>query len=123
MINGKTTPLLEEVIRLCPNVFAIIDSEKKSESDSVASDRVEFAANCAQLKINCLITQKRATENYLSESSVNEAFGGRFAPLGDYDRPGTENSFWGKSENWRAAQVMTNDELVKTDLGKFLAAL
>jgi len=123
MINGKTTPLLAEIVRMCPDVSAIVDSEKKSPNDPIAKDRIEFSNNCAQLKIKCLVTQKRATENYLSARCLNEVFGDPFVALGDYGLPTAENTFWGKSENWRAAQNMTVEELEMTDIGKFLREL
>jgi hypothetical protein len=63
----------------------------------------------------------RATENYFTDRAVDEAFRGRYRALAPYEKPGA--NCWGKSDNWRVAQVMRKDELDSTDLGAFLSQL
>lgn len=126
MIHGKAAPHLEEVVRLCNasnSVFAVIDSERKSPEQSLSKERAEFAQNCESLGIKCLVTEKRATENYLTDRCVKAVFGQEYMALDDYSVPNSSSTFWGKSENWRAAKEMTRDELDGTDLGQFLATL
>jgi ABC-type cobalamin/Fe3+-siderophores transport system ATPase subunit len=123
MANGVVGPELSEILRLTSNVAAIVDSERKSATDQPIQARRDFAAVCASLKINCCITERRAIENYLSESAIAQAFGGRCKPLGPYAAPGESGVFWGKGESWRAAKLMTRTELDATDIGQFLAAL
>lgn len=118
MINAKSTANLAEVTRLCPSVFAVIDSEKKTEATLIAKDRQGFENNCKSLGIRCLITERTATENYLNDWAVKAAYGGSYSGLEKYGLPLT--NFWGKSENWRAAAQMTRDEWDATDVGAFI---
>ena len=123
MINGKTTHLLEEVLRLCPNVFAVIDSEKKSREEKLGAGRRAFQENCLALNINLLILGRRATENYLTDRCVKQEFGDAYTALGDFGATSDVPKFWGKTENWRAARKLTREELDQTDIGEFLSAL
>jgi len=123
MIHGGTSSQLEEVVRLCNTVFAIIDSERKSFDNPLDKGRLDFMNNCKKIGINCLVTERRATENYFTEKCVKQAFGSKYTALGDYGTFDASHQSWGKTENWRGAQEMTCDELNQTDLGKFLSKL
>lgn len=123
MANGVVGAELSEILRLGSRVAAIVDSERKSATDQPMKSRRDFAAICVPLKISCCVTERRAIENYLSESAIAQAFGGRCKPLGPYGAPGESGVFWGKGESWRAAKLMTRKELDATDVGQFLETL
>ena len=46
-----------------------------------------------------------------------------YRALTDYERLKDVSPAWSKMENWRIAREMTKDELLTTDVGKFLASL
>lgn len=119
LINGKTAPQLQEIMRFGSLVFAVVDSEKNSADAAITRERREFADNCAALGIRCLVVERRATENYLPDRAVRAAFGSSSAALQPFEAAVP----WGKSENWRAAREMTKEDLADTDLGGFLAAI
>ncbi len=123
MINGSSASQLEEIVRLGGKVFAIVDSEKKAANEQPSKGHIEFAKICQQLKINCHITERRATENYFTKKSLDSTFGEKYAELGQYETPSAAKPFWGKSENWRCAKELSLEELNATDLGKFLSTL
>jgi len=74
--------------------------------------------------INCHVLARRATENYLTDRAIKELYGNTFNALDAYELPSKEeNKFWGKTENWRIAQLMTRDEFEETDLGQFIKTI
>ena len=121
MINGTTAHLLAEVRRLCDRVFAVIDSEREAIDAHLAVDRAAFVQNCKSLDIKCHVTERRAVENYLTDRCIRDAFGMDYSALQPYMHSSAAS--WGKGESWRAARLLTPEELQTTDLGEFLAAL
>ena len=125
MANGNTADELAEVVRLAGadgKIAALVDSERDAADGEAIKARRGFAAICEQFKIAYCVTQRRALENYITQNALNEAFGaGKYSALNPYDRP--SNPFWGKGETWRAAKVMTREELADTDVGQFLEKL
>ena len=123
MVNRSTEHELSEIRRLGSKVFAIVDSERVSADAKPSKARTAFAKVCAGLSIPCCVTERRATENYLTQKAVDEAFGARYRALDAYEKPSSAGTFWGKSENWRIALAMSKAELDSTDLGVFLSNL
>ena len=123
MINGKIGTELAEILRFGCDVFAIVDSERESATAKPLKSRTDFAELCNKLGIQCCVTERRATENYLSQRALNAAFRGTHLELGPFDEPGSNGEFWGKSENWRVAQAVSKDELDGTDVGRFLESI
>lgn len=62
-------------------------------------------------------------EHYLSDRAVKLAFGPTYRALAEFEDRSAVNPVWGKPDSWRAAREMTKEELLKTDVGAFLAAL
>ena len=118
LINGNVGHELGEITRLCPRVFAIIDSERSSKASDLAKDRREFLKICAELKIVGMATQRTAIENYFTDRAVKVSRGSQFSSLGQFDKPSSIP--WGKATNWLIAREMSSDELMGTDLGQFL---
>lgn len=118
LINGNVGQELGEVIRMCPRVFAIIDSERVSETDSIPKDRREFLKICEGLKIAAIATERPATENYFSDRAVKSAVGQGFAALDPFGKQASPP--WGKARNWLIAREVQKGELDSTDIGKFL---
>ena len=69
------------------------------------------------------VTDLRAIENYLAESAVQAVKGAKYRALEPYERLADVTPVWGKHENWKIARKMTKDELMQTDVGKFLVTL
>lgn len=99
---------------------ALIDSERNGESDVLGPDQAGFADACARVGIACHVLDRRAIENYFTDSAVKAVFGKEFGALGHYGRtpPG-----WRKQDNWRIASKMPKATLARTDLGEFLLKL
>ena len=114
---------LAELQRIAPDVLAMIDSEKTSADRPLKTDRAGFVAACKDLHIPCLVTERRALENYLSDRAVKKLKGSKYRALGPFESLKEMNPHWEKTDNWLIAQEMVADELADTDLGKFLAQL
>jgi ABC-type cobalamin/Fe3+-siderophores transport system ATPase subunit len=123
MVNGKVTEELSEIVRLGSRILAIVDSERQGSDHPPIKARSDFAGICESLSISCHVTERRAIENYLSGRALKSAFGQLYDALGPFDKPGVTGPFWGKGESWKAARLMTKDEVESTDLGAFLTEL
>ena len=114
---------LEELSRLAPQVFALVDSERDSENDPVPKNRQQFLDTCAAASIDCHILSRRALENYLDQAIAGEVLRpAKAEPFGHFDKPPASWS-WSKEKNWRVAERMPRSSLDDTDLGDFLARL
>jgi hypothetical protein len=123
-INRRTGPVqLEEVLRITPQVRVLIDSERTAPEDALSPDRAAFVDSCKALGIPVHVLERRATENYLSERAIQFVKGSEFRALAPFQPFNKHPNRWGKAENWRIAAEMTKEEILDTDLGKFLAAL
>jgi energy-coupling factor transporter ATP-binding protein EcfA2 len=123
MISGKSAAALEELKRITPNLFALIDSERSRAEDTLCADRETFRTACAAANIRCHVLDRRATENYLSESAIQRIKGPKYRALGHYEKLESLPLGWGKGENWRIAREMSLDDLAGTDLRGFLDSL
>lgn len=123
MISEKAMDELEEIKRISENVYAIVDSEKSSEKEPLGREIEGFARICSDLKIPCLVLEKRATEHYLVGRAVQVVKGAGYRELLPYEKRETVIPVWPKEENWKIAREMRLEEFAQTDLGKFLAAI
>jgi hypothetical protein len=124
MVNGAIAHELAEVRRLCDRAYALVDSERACAEKQPIRARQQFYEICRELNIECCVTERRAIENYIPQRALDQKWGaGRFTELGPYGTPTEDGKFWGKGESWKAAAVMTKDELDKTDIGKLLDLL
>lgn len=120
LINGKVAQELGEIKRLSGDIAVIIDSEKRSHEEDLAKDREVFEQNCKELGFKTLVTQRRATENYLSELAIQKVKGSKYKALGEFQKLNEADFPWSKSENWKIAREMELIELEGTDLLEFL---
>lgn len=123
MINAHSAGELAEVARISPKVIAIIDSERTSADAALAADRQAFVEQCRSLGIDILVLERRATENYFTDTAVKRALGDAYAALEPYQALKEAEQPWAKRDNWRIARESERTELEQTDLGRFLAAL
>src|SRR5262249_16893860 len=84
MITRGRDAELAELRCLSNSSFALIDSERTDASLAVASDRLAFAEGCRGLGIQCLVTQRRALENYFSARAISSALGASHQALTEY---------------------------------------
>jgi predicted ATPase len=122
-INSRSEHELSELKRITPDLFALIDSEKASATAPLHQDREGFRATCRKLGIDCHVLDYRALENYLTESAIQRVKGDKYRQLGAYESLKSANPGWAKQENWRIAGEMSWDDIMDTDLGKFLERL
>jgi hypothetical protein len=120
LINRYSREELQEVTRICPHTFAVIDSERQQAGVPIEAGREIFIQNCQDLQIDCLVLQYRAIENYLSERAIKTVQGAGYRALTPFEgRQGV--NLWPKTENWKIARAMERAEMEATDLGQFLA--
>lgn len=125
LINASRAPaeLVELKGRLTENVYALIDSERVSEAAPVNDSVRGFADACKDAGVTCLVTQRRAIENYFPEHAVQSVKGPKYRALEQYEKLKEVTPAWGKPENVLIAREMTQADLEGTDLGEFLTSL
>jgi hypothetical protein len=122
-INANPEPQLRELMRITPNITALIDSER-AEGEDAARERIAFQQTCKSLGMECHILERRAIENYFPERAIQAVKSDSYRALGAHEKREDVQPHWGKSENWRIAAEMSNEELVETgDLHEFLSRL
>ena len=120
LARGDVESELYEVKRLTSKVFAVVDSERAGPGATPAPERLAFEAACKRAGIPVLLTERRATENYLTDRAIKEVFGPEQKGFGQFESRRDAKPKWRKDENWRPASRMTWAELANTDLGRFL---
>lgn len=120
MINGHRDDELLEIARICPDVYAIIDSEKPSPHSLLSSERQGFLKSCQKAGIVCHVLERRSLENYLTRPAIQKILGKGFQELGHYDDVKRRYGHWPKSDNWKIVREMAAKEYESSDLGKFL---
>ena len=65
------------------------------------------------------VLDRRALENYFTDTAVKAVLGPGVSALAPYDKPVKS---W-KADNWRIAQGMAKADIETTDLGQFIEAL
>jgi ABC-type Mn2+/Zn2+ transport system ATPase subunit len=123
LINATAYQQLEELKRLTNKITVLIDSERASEHEPLSKDRQEFVNACTQAGILCHVLQRRAIENYLTDSAIKKVKSEKYRALTPYERLREIEPAWSKEENWRIAREMKIGELDGTDLGEFLKSL
>lgn len=119
LIRGGVQQELHELTRISNNVAVLIDSERESQGAELAADRRAFISDCQALGFKTHVTELRAFENYLCDRAIKAEKGNSYQALSSYGN----DLKWAKSDNWRIARHMTNDEVLVTDIGKFLQTL
>jgi ABC-type ATPase involved in cell division len=114
---------LQDLKRLTPKVYAIIDSEKEHESQPLGDQRAAFVSACEKVQIKVKVLNRRATENYFPTHAVQEVLGTGFKGLEPYERLKDCAKPWSKGDNYRIAQRVSKQQLESTDLGAFLLTL
>jgi ABC-type cobalamin/Fe3+-siderophores transport system ATPase subunit len=120
IIKANAEEELAELGRLSDNVAVIIDSEREHKEAPLSTARQKFLEACNALGFRGMATERRAFENYLTDRAVKEQKGHSFRALEPYESLAEVKPNWKKNENWRIASVMTKEELLHSDLGKFL---
>lgn len=123
MICGGREAELDEIRRITPHISALIDSDWEAAGQPLANDRKAFVESCRSLNIPCHVTDRRATENYFTESAVKTVKGAKCRPLGNDERLSDLQYGWAKADNWLIAAEMTADEWFANDIGRFLKSL
>ena len=123
LINGDREQELAELKRITGRVSALIDSERATQGDNLSAARRAFLEACNKLDINAQALDRRALENYFPDHAVRREYGEKYRALGHFERIEDLERGWPKSQNWRIVRHMSRDELLATDLGKFLDSL
>ena len=121
LARGNVEHELAEFQRLAKNIVAIVDSEKIELDGQPSPSRLAFEETCKKLGYRVLLTERRATENYLTEAAIKSSLGEKYCALGHYEKIQVKKEHnWSKADNWRIASKMSWEDIADTDLGKFL---
>lgn len=120
LATGGRADELSELKRLTNEVFALVDSERKNAGGEPSERRKQFAGVCEQLGIDVCVTDRRAIENYFTDTAVKAVYGDTYAALGPYELLKDSSNPWAKSGSWKIARHMLLTDLADTDLGQFL---
>ena len=123
MARGGVETELAEFRRVHSNIYAVVDSERPGEGQPADANRQAFQKACAELGYKALLTERRATENYFSDSAIKATLGEKYRALQPYELLRNAQPSWAKHDNWRIAQAMTRAEIDATDIGQFLAGI
>jgi hypothetical protein len=114
---------LDELLKVIPanQLLFIIDSERDAVGARLAPEREAFSLECERRAIRCLLTERRALENYLTDIALKKIKGEEHRALAPYERlDRAARDLWSKAENGLIAAEMTLDDILATDLGLFL---
>jgi hypothetical protein len=107
-----------ELTNLNPRSLVVIDSEKNSAADAVDPRRLEFAEKCRLSGLDCRITERRTTENYLPPAAIRAVYGSCPDPLDPFcNVPQTIQQF-AKARNAELAQQLDWHGIATTDIGR-----
>lgn len=120
LANKERALELEEIRRVHPDVYALVDSERDAAGGLPSESRRDFEKICNDLKIPVHLTDRRALDNYLTDRAVKAVKGPGFSALTEFAKLRDMPNGWGKSENWKIARAMTWSEIESTDVGQFL---
>ncbi len=98
LINEQAETQLLELLRITPQVYALIDSEREAADAPLEAGRAGFARACERADVPCHILQRRAMENYFPESAVQRVKGPKHRALEPYQKLSECSPHWGKSE-------------------------
>jgi hypothetical protein len=121
LIRSTSDVELAELKRISSHVSVLFDSERTARDANPAEGREAFGAICERLGFRWCMTERRALENYLADQAVKAEKGPKYSALTHFELLKDHNPGWGKAESWRIARRMTKDELLETEVGKFLA--
>lgn len=118
---------LSEYKRLGAQSYSIIlDSEFENEESVLNKQQNGFKNICESLGFKVLFTDGRATENYISQNSLDTFFGknnkmalSKFESFNNLPKA----KKWGKVENWKLFNLMDIEDLDKTKLYDFFLEL
>jgi hypothetical protein len=123
VICGGREQELGELKRLTNRVSILIDSERGAAGEALSPARTAFAASCTKLQIRIHVTERRGTENYLTDAAIKKQIGAGYRALLPYEDFKAMTPRWGKGENWKIAQHMDRGDLMATDIGPWLEQL
>lgn len=119
MITSRRDDELKEIKRICPHVYAMIDSEKTHEEEALAPSRIGFLRSCMKAGIHCHILKRRMFESYFSDRAIKKILGKPFHEIGDYEDLRQFSVNWPKADNWKIVREMRWDEFQGSDLASF----
>jgi hypothetical protein len=85
LISKSSGEELRDICRISKNIHVVIDSERKAQGETLATNRQEFQSLCKSLNIECLVLQRRAIENYFTDEAIKTAKGSGYRALEPYE--------------------------------------
>lgn len=117
-ISSDGVEAIKQVLQVHPKVVVVIDSEKSAPDAEVEKKRAKFKTDCDIAGIPCLLSEKRATENYFTDRAIKAAHGANAVALGAFEKLADHG--WGKRDGLKIASAMNRDEIECTDIMQFI---
>lgn len=95
-VDEKDQDELINILNINPRCCVVLDSDKKSKSDSISERKLKFKKLCDDHDIRCLFTRGRAVENYITVNSLTRIFGE--SPIIPEDQIGIYDDFFQRKE-------------------------
>jgi hypothetical protein len=108
-----------ELNKLGRTVAVIMDSERAAEGAPMETSRAKIQKKCADVGIPCLLTERRATENYFSAGALAAVYG-EGKSIGSFAKPNVDIPQFTKQRNDEVAARMVWTEIESTDVGRAL---
>jgi hypothetical protein len=108
---------------LHPKIWAILDSERRGLGKDPEESRKMIKARFEAAGIRCLLTERRATEHYLTTRALSVVYGkapDEVDPFGDPNLVRRGVVQFDKRRNGEVARAMEWSEIEKTDVGTYL---
>ncbi len=116
-VKSKIIDELSELNRFNTEVFVIFDSEKTSENAQLKPEFEIFHQVCEELGFNVFATDYHSTENYISQSAINNILNSGIQKLDKFEK--FENQ-WKKEQNWLMFRDMELVDFEETELNNFI---
>lgn len=110
-----------ELNKLGRAVAVIMDSERTKAGNPIEPSRAKIQNKCDDAGIPCLLTERRATENYFSDSALAGVYGSG-VKIGAYEKPNDVVAHFHKQRNDEVVAQMVWADIDNTDVGRAIHA-
>jgi hypothetical protein len=109
---------INQLVTLNPNCLVVLDSERTGPSGSPKAARLTTQGKCQQAGITCLLTDRRATENYFTSRALASIYPNVPPQIDPYAKLTNYIPSFSKDNNGMIAAAMDWSDLSSTDVGE-----
>jgi hypothetical protein len=89
---------------------------------SPKESRIKTQQKCEKAGIPCILTERRATENYFTSAAIGKTYAGVPKQIAPYRKLTEDIPSFSKDENGKIATAMDWSDLSSTDIGEAIEA-